>query len=178
MNAVRRKAIHEAMLRLADGDRSAFDVLLDELWPVILAFAERHLGKGADAEDVAQEVFYRICLRIAEFDSSRDALSWAFGIAHYEVLTLRRKRQRRREVYDEAALAERADPGDSQEGLLLHRELVLAFEQIVGALTEDDRHALGLVASAQPASATSATFRKRKQRAMERLRGLWRNFQW
>jgi DNA-directed RNA polymerase specialized sigma24 family protein len=56
MDAARRKAIHEAMVRLSDGDRAAFDVLLDELWPVIAAFAERGVGRGADAEDIAQEV--------------------------------------------------------------------------------------------------------------------------
>jgi DNA-directed RNA polymerase specialized sigma24 family protein len=58
MNAARRQAIHEAMVRLFDGDRTAFDVLLDELWPVIISFAERGVGRGADAEDIAQEAFY------------------------------------------------------------------------------------------------------------------------
>jgi len=59
MDAARRKVIHQAMVRLADGDRTAFDTLLDELWPVVLSFAQRGVGGGADAEDIAQEVFYR-----------------------------------------------------------------------------------------------------------------------
>src|SRR6187399_1720795 len=98
MHSTRRKAIHDAIVRLADGDRSALDALLDELWPVLLAFAERGVGRGADAEDVAQEAFIKICARTADFDRERDGLSWAFGIAHFEVLTHRRRRQRRREV--------------------------------------------------------------------------------
>jgi RNA polymerase sigma-70 factor, ECF subfamily len=104
MDTARRKTIHDTMVRLSDGDRSAFDVLLDELWPVVLSFAERGVGRGADAEDVAQEVFYRICSKIADFDRNRDGLSWAFGIASYEIMTHRKRRLRRREVHDETAL--------------------------------------------------------------------------
>src|SRR5690349_3291617 len=108
MDSVRRKAIHEAMVRLSDGDRTAFDVLVDELWPVLLSFANG-LGQRADAEDVAQEVFYKICSRISEFDRERDGASWAFGIASYEILTLRRRQQRRREVPDTSSIDEQVD---------------------------------------------------------------------
>jgi RNA polymerase sigma-70 factor (ECF subfamily) len=172
MNAARRQAIHEAMVRLSDGDRTAFDVLLDELWPVILSFAERGVGRGADAEDVAQEVFYKVCARIAVFDRERDAVSWVFGIAAYEVMTLRRKQKRRREVFDEASVAEQLDGAALQEEQLIAREITLAFEEAVGALTEEDRSVLGLVAGTT--NAEGATLRKRKQRALERLRGIWR----
>ncbi|WP_437907028.1 sigma-70 family RNA polymerase sigma factor [Sorangium sp. So ce327] len=173
MDAARRKAIHHAMVRLSDGDRTAFDVLLDDLWPVILSFAERGVGRGADAEDVAQEVFYKVCARIAEFDRSRDGLSWAFGIASYEIMTYRRRLQRRREVFDEASVAGQLDGSASQEEQLLAREIALAFEQAVGSLTEEDRVSLGLVDGTSDAA--GATLRKRKQRALDRLRGIWRH---
>lgn len=175
MDAARRKAIHDSMVRLSDGDRTAFDVLLDELWPVILSFAERGVGRGADAEDIAQEVFFRICARIADFDRARDGLSWAFGIASYEVMTHRRRQKRRREVHDEASLAAEIDGGASQEDALLQREVVLAFEHAVGALTKDDQLALGLASGGDLSGVPSATLRKRKQRALDRLRGLWRS---
>src|SRR5689334_13856541 len=129
MDAARRKSIHEAMVRLSDGDRAAFDVLLDELWPVILSFAQRGVGRGADAEDVAQEVFLRICARTADFDRSRDGLSWAFGIASHEVLTHRRRLQRRREVHDESSLAAKADEAVSQEDAIAMQEVRAALEQ-------------------------------------------------
>ena len=172
MDAARRKAIHEAMVRLADGDRTAFDVLMDELWPVILSFAERAVGRGGDAEDIGQEVFYRICARIADFDRSRDGLSWAFGIAHYEILTHRRRLQRRQETFDEGAIAAQVDGSAQQDEQLLTRELETAFAQAVGALTEEDRRALGLRES--QADAPGPARRKRKQRALDRLRGIWR----
>jgi RNA polymerase sigma-70 factor (ECF subfamily) len=174
MDTTRRKAIHDAMVRLADGDRSAFDALLDELWPVILAFVRRGVGQDADAEDVAQEVFVRICARIADFDRSRDGLSWAFGIASYEVMTWRRRAQRRREARDDDALEAERDGAASQEELLLATELGRAFEQAVGALTDDDRRALGLACGEAPQDVGGATLRKRRQRALDRLRAIWR----
>ena len=172
MDAARRRAIHDAMTRLADGDRTAFPVLLDELWPVILAFARRGVGIEADAEDVAQNVFFRICARASEFDASRDALSWAFGIASYEVMTHRRQVQRRREVQADDALPQMPDPADSQEEDLHRREVAAALEHALGGLSEDDRRALGLMEAT--ADVAGATLRKRRQRALDRLRGLWR----
>jgi RNA polymerase sigma factor (sigma-70 family) len=173
MNAARRTRIHEAMLRFADGDRSAIDPLLDELWPVVLAFAQRGVGRGADAEDVAQEVFFKICSRIGEFDATRDGLSWAFGIASYEVMTMRQRQRRRREVPD-TALAHAADAAVTQEQILLERELLLALEQAMGALAEVDRQALAPTFAAVKANASPA-HRKRKQRALGRLKALWRS---
>src|SRR5688572_24139065 len=87
MDSTRRSIIHAALVRLADGDRSAIEVLLSELWPVLLSFAERGVGQRADAEDIAQEAFLKICSRSADFDRTRDGLSWAFGIASYEIKT-------------------------------------------------------------------------------------------
>lgn len=174
MDADRRKIIHDAMVRLSDGDRAAFDVLLDQLWPVILAFAQRGVEHASDAEDIAQEVFFRICSRIADFDRSRDGLSWAFGIAGYEIKTHRRRRQRRREVRADASLTRQVDRGGSPEDLLIEREAGRAVERAVGALTEDDRRALGLLGASPPAPVAGATLRKRKQRALERLRNVWK----
>ena len=176
METPRRKAVHDAMVRLADGDRGAFDLLLDQLWPVVLSLARvRGVAQGADAEDIAQDVFMKICARIADFDRARDGLSWAFGIASYEILTHRRRRQRRREVDGAPALREVADPAASTEELLVRRELLTALEQAAGALSDDDRRLLGL----QPAPAgepgvPAATLRKRRQRALDRLRVVWR----
>lgn len=170
MDATRRKEVHEAMVRLADGDRTAFDVLVDELWPVIFSFAQRGLGQAADAEDVAQEVFYRISARIADFDRSRDGLSWAFGIASYEIMTHRRRTQRRREVRG-VELTSLVDGSASQEDRVITRELERALEQVVGALTDEDRESLGLRGDA---AVSGTTLRKRRQRALERLRGIWR----
>jgi len=169
-----RTIIHDALVRLSDGDRSALAVLLTELWPRLLAFARRGVSVGADAEDVAQEAFVRICARIGELDRTRDGFSWAFAIASYEVLTHRRRVQRRREVNADAPLAALRDQSASPEDVVLAHEIAAAFESAVGALTDDDRRALGLLAPPPPGQPLGPAHRKRRQRALERLRDVWR----
>lgn len=170
MEAMRREAVQQAMVRLADGDRNAIDVLVAELWPVLRAFAARALHGHADADDVAQESFFKVCARIHDFDRRRDGVAWAFGIAGFEVRTQRKKTQRRREVSDAPLRAEAAG-GPSPEAMLETKELEEALAQALGALTEADREALLESAADAPSPAAR---RKRKQRALERLRDLWR----
>lgn len=177
MDPGRRKLIHDALARLADGDRSAMGPLVAELWPVILAFAERGLPGSADAEDVAQEVFLKICSRISDFERERDGVSWAFAIASYEIMTVRRRRQRRREtasVFD-PAVELRAHDAPSQEEVAILAELNALVLAAAGTLSERDRRLLGLVEGAGD-GASQATLRKRKQRALDRLRAVWRRF--
>jgi RNA polymerase sigma-70 factor (ECF subfamily) len=169
-----RRAIHQAIIRLAEGDRSVMPALVKELWPVLLDFARRALPQAQDAEDVAQEVFLKLCARIADFDAQRDGVSWAFGIASYEVLTLRRKTLRRREAFAEAELAQRADSRPSQEEEALRVELEEALTHALGQISEADRVSLGWCL-ADPVPAIGAAARKRRQRALERLRTLWRS---
>jgi len=179
MDSTRRQIIHDAMVRLSDGDRSALPALCGALWPVMLAFAQRGWrgAAGPDAEDVAQQVFLRICERSAEFDPRRDALSWAFGIASYEILTLRRRRHRRREVGGFAWHAH-PDPSESQEETLMKRELSAAAQELLGELPAEDRALLGLSVETGDVLATPApspaALRKRRQRLLDRLRIAWR----
>lgn len=161
------------MVRLADGDRSAMNLLVSELWPVVLAFAKRGLGHEQDAEDVAQEVFLRICSRISDFDTTRDGLSWAFGIASYEIMTQRRRRTRRRELSGPHETDLELDPGASQEDIVIRAELAQAMTEIVGAMSDEDRESLGIDRDAA-AELPGPTLRKRRQRALDRLRVAWR----
>jgi RNA polymerase sigma factor (sigma-70 family) len=155
------------MYRLYEGDRSAFAPLADALWPVVLAFAQ---GADVEPEDVAQEVFLRLCTRMADYEPGRDAVSWVYGIARYEVLTQRKRRQRRREM-GEPALLFVADAAEGAEEELVQQDLVDRLTELVGQLTPEDRLALGLEGEV-PGGATQ---RKRKQRALDRLRALWRS---
>src|SRR6185503_749365 len=117
------------MARLADGDREAFHPVFVRLWPLLRAFVGRH-PPVADAEDAAQEALVKVFARAAEFDPARDALSWAFAIAAYEVKTARRKRQRRREEpgdpADLLAAAPAGGPSPEHEAMARERDHELA----------------------------------------------------
>lgn len=125
------------MVRLAEGDRGAFDAVFAGLWPELLAFVRGAMAGHPDAEDLAQRTLLKIFFRISEFDTSRDGVAWAFGIAIYEVRTLRRTRQRRREVSADAAIAG-VDGRPSPEAMLLESDLRRALAESLGELADGE----------------------------------------
>jgi RNA polymerase sigma-70 factor (ECF subfamily) len=164
--------LNRLMARLADGDRSAFPPVFRELWPRMRALCASLLKNRDDAEDAAQRAMEKVLTRAADYDPERPALAWALSIAAWECRTLARWRQRRAEISTEHAEgAERAPGADSAdaEETLLRAELERAALSALAELSETDRAAL-VAAFWQEAAAGGATARKRRQRAIERLR--------
>jgi RNA polymerase sigma-70 factor (ECF subfamily) len=162
--------LQELMVRLADGDRSAFPPVYATLWPVLRALTARHLPP-ADAEDAAQEALLRIFRRSAEFDPNRSALAWALGIARWEIRTARQRRRRRREEALTPAAGGAAP--ENPEETLLERDMVRMMEDTMGTLSPADLETLRLFRSGERAAVAAATFRKRVERAIQRLRAAW-----
>jgi RNA polymerase sigma factor (sigma-70 family) len=172
MNALQRRTVNEAMVRLAAGDREAFDTVFAGLWRDLLSFVRHAMPGHPEAEDLAQQTLLKIFFRISDFDTSRDGVAWAFGIAIFEVRTLRRKHLRRREVAADPAVS-LADTAPSPETLLLETDLYRALTEALGELTEADRSVLRPDGGA-PARISPAAWRKRRQRAVDRLRAIWK----
>jgi DNA-directed RNA polymerase specialized sigma24 family protein len=85
------------LMRLADGDRAAFDGVFAHLWPVVHSLAARYLP-AIDVEDAAQAALLRLFERASEFDPACDAVAWAIGLAMWEIRTVRRRWWRRRDT--------------------------------------------------------------------------------
>lgn len=157
---------------LAGGDRHVLDEVMALLWPVVRTFTGRLLAHDADADDAAQEALVKVFARMTDFDPDRDGLTWVLTIASFEVKTVRKRRSRRREVGDALLLKSedtRLDPLDQLEVTQVHAALVEA----VGELSAADQ--LILVGwLARDGEAASPAERKRKQRALDRLRTIWR----
>jgi RNA polymerase sigma factor (sigma-70 family) len=170
-----REALQRQLERLADGDRDAFHPVFVRLWPLLRGFAARCLPRD-EAEDAAQEALLRIFSRAAEFDRDRDALSWALGIAAYEIRSARRRRQRRSRREDRAddTLAGLADAGRSPEEAASAGELERALHAALAALRPGDAETLLAYARGERPDLPGPTFRKRVERALARLRGTWR----
>ncbi|MFL5247246.1 MAG: RNA polymerase sigma factor [Myxococcales bacterium] len=171
MDRSAREALQRGMCALADGDRSAFDAVFAALWPVLRRFAERALPDPAAAEDAAQSALLKVFSRAAEFDPSRDALSWVLGIAAYECRTVRKRRARRREDLT-AAPPEREPVAASPEELAIDADLQAAAAGILGSLRPVD--ATTLLAAARGQRQSTTLFRKRLERALSRFRKEWR----
>lgn len=171
MDRARREALQGDLARLADGDRDAFHPVFVCLWPLLRGFASRYLPAG-DAEDAAQEALVKVFARAAVFDARRDALHWTLGIAAYEIKTARRRRQRRRE--DGEPSAEIGDGRVGPEALAIAKEREDAIGAALALLDPADAATLRAYAAGDPPPVKGATFRKRVQRALARLRLAWR----
>jgi RNA polymerase sigma-70 factor, ECF subfamily len=158
--------INGLMTRLADGDRSVFTLVFNRLWGPTLRLCRSLLKNEADASDAAQDAMQKILQRAGDYDSSRPAMPWALAIAAWECRTLQRKRFRRREVLDDR---EHDRPGEDEEGAFVKRDLAQAALAAVGELSETDQETL--LATFADEAPSGATFRKRRERALTRLRG-------
>jgi DNA-directed RNA polymerase specialized sigma24 family protein len=171
VDRARRDVLQRDLARLADGDREAFHPVFVCLWPLLRGFAGRYLP-APDAEDAAQEALVKVFARAAVFDARRDALSWTLGIAAYEIKTVRRRRQRRRE--DGEPRVETGDGRADPEALAMARQREEAVQAAFALLDPADAATLRAYASGDPPPVSGATFRKRVQRALARLRLAWR----
>lgn len=127
------------------------------------------LGAGHDAEDATQEALAELFARASEYEPGRSALSWALTIAAWECRTVRKRRARARTT----ALADDAHESGSStpDAALEETELRAALEAAITDLRDDDRRVLDEVLEELRGD---ATFRKRKQRMLDRLRTLIR----
>jgi RNA polymerase sigma-70 factor (ECF subfamily) len=174
VDRVQREALQRDLARLADGDRDAFHPVFVRLWPLVRGFVGRHVPPG-EADDAAQEALVKVFARAAQFDPQRDALTWALTLAAYEIKTIRRRHLRRREAARPAddVLAGTADPAAGPEEIAMRRQREDAVAAALALLRPEDEATLRAYMTEEPPDVPGATFRKRVQRALLRLRTLW-----
>ena len=172
MDAIGKAALQRELTALARGDRTAFDPLFRRTWPLVRGFAASSLP-AAEAEDAAQESMLRIFSRASEFDPSRDALAWILGVSGWQIRTHRTRARRRREESDGAA-EDRPDRSASPEEEAIGRDLAEALDRALAQLPPGDAATLLAYARGERPDVPGATFRKRVQRALGRLRARWR----
>jgi RNA polymerase sigma-70 factor (ECF subfamily) len=98
-------------------------------------------------------------------------LPWALAIAAWECRTIARKRGRRREVAEQGI----GDAASAHaEHALVQRDLTEAAVAALGTLSDADRETLLATFWDEAAPASGTTLRKRRQRALQRLRKVFR----
>jgi RNA polymerase sigma-70 factor (ECF subfamily) len=161
------------MARLADGDRSAFSTVFTTLRPLLFGFARRLTRDPADAEDAAQQALLAVFEHAHRYDPAKDAAAWALAITAHACNAARRK-SRRVEALDDAESKWPA-PGADPETMAIDRDLTAAAEDVLGSLRSEDAATLEAVWRGERPPIAPAAFRKRVQRATERLRAAWRS---
>ncbi len=169
MDAAAKRTLHEQLLSMRDGDRRASETVFRALWPVCLGLARAALGHDADAHDAAQQGLMKLFAQVATFDDRRSGLGWALALVTWECRTIRRQRQRRREDVVDDAHDFVAVTVDAAASLARADDVALLVAALVRLDARDQQtlHAfLDGDAAGDPAS------RKRRQRAIDRLRAL------
>lgn len=167
--------LEHAMARLADGDRGAFHRVFSELWPIVRRYCLRALTSAADAEDAAQIALEKVFSEAGSYQAPKPVVPWALAIAAWECRTVRRRHQRAR--HDDVSAADRlVDPAALPPETLERRALYESARAILDELSPLDRETLYAAFSSEAderLTPSTATFRKRKERALERLRAAW-----
>jgi RNA polymerase sigma factor (sigma-70 family) len=170
-----RAELDRWMAAAADGDRAAIAPLFHALWPIVLGYATRLLGDRALAEDCAQDALVQLFGQLDRYDRERDALTWALTLATWRCRTARRRQPRRTALDDRGDATATAAALDGPS-LVEHRDLVRAALAALDALGPRDIETIAIaVTDADRAALTPATFRKRLERALSRLRTTWRS---
>lgn len=173
MDTAERRALQDAMVRLADGDRSAFSTVFAILWPLLSGFSRRLLRDPDAAEDVAQQALLKVFEHASRFDPSRDAASWAVAVAANECRAWRRRRGRSEPMTEPSM--DLPDPSPSPEARAVERAMLAAATETLGSLRSQDIATLAAAWRNDRPKASAVAFRKRLQRATERLRAAWRS---
>lgn len=171
--------------RLADGERQLFTPVFELLWPRVLTFARTLLPDPDDAEDAAQRAMARLFEQINEYRAGSSAASWALAITAWECRSLRRRhgravawlnKQQRAATSAGGAPLDATPPGADPEAEFALKEVLRAAEQVLGTLSDMDQQTLRAAWDDREHTGhvSGATFRKRYQRALERLRNRWR----
>lgn len=172
MDAATRSALSAHLRMLREGHRSAARPVFDLLWPTLMAFARRFGLSNEDAEDVVQRALFKVFERVSDYDPDLDGLTWVFALTVYEIRTLRRKKSRRRETSCEI-LEHALGAGADTHEVLATREVWENIEAALGTLSITDREAvLATLDTSDERERLDPAGRKRRQRAIERLRTL------
>ena len=112
------------------GDAACFEMLVRRYRRTVLAIAQRMTGNSDDAEDIAQQTFMKVFVKLSTFQGKSAFSTWLISIAMNEARMWRRKRSRSREFpafdinteQETEAPLEISDPRPDAESACLTRE--------------------------------------------------------
>ena len=154
------------IMRAKAGDEQAFEELMRQFERPILGLCTRLLGAGGEAEEAAQDVFFRFYQKLGGFDEERAVEPWLFRIAWNACRDRLRRRRPLVELTDNVATVAAqglliAELRDAIERLPDKERAALLLREVEGLETEEVAERLGI---------SAGTVRSQISRARARLR--------
>ncbi|WP_417317317.1 RNA polymerase sigma factor [Emcibacter sp.] len=146
INSERRRSDiedEELILRIGEGDRTAYKMLMERHLRLNLAFATRLLGNAHEAEDVMQEAFVRVWKHAGNWDPSRKTkfTTWFYRVVTNLCLDVKRKR---RPSVDLGEAVEIEDGGLGADGILEEKQRAGRIAEALERLPDRQKAALVL----------------------------------
>ena len=140
---------HALMVKIGDGDHSAFRALVERHQNPLVGTITKMLGNESDSEDIAQQVFIRIWKHAKRYKPDNKFTTYLYTIARNLVYNESRRRSRKRttstdQLADDHHLQFSADANHEPDNNLLESELRTAIDNAIQKLPENQRLAVVL----------------------------------
>lgn len=174
----------ELVLRVQQGDKAAFDVLVLKYQHKIIQLVNRYVKDTSEAQDVAQETFIKAYRAIGSFRGEAAFYTWLYRIAINTAkndLVARSRRQTNYQielqVVETCEHAPQLQDTETPESALLNQEILATIKKTIEGLPEEMRVAIILCefdglsyeAIAQAMDCPVGTVRSRIFRAREAI---------
>lgn len=132
--------------RALQGDRSAFTELIEMNQDRLFASMLQLTGSADEAEEVVQEAFIRVFVKLDTFQRNSQFFTWLYRIAFNSALTRRRRRKAgvSLEQARESSGLEVSDSGDEVDEPMLREERVNLVRKAMNMLSDEHRAILVL----------------------------------
>lgn len=141
----------ELVLRVQQGDKSAYDILVLRYQHKIIQLVNRYVKDHSEAQDVAQEAFIKAYRALGSFRGESAFYTWLYRIAintakNYLVARARRSSDQQVDVQDAEAIenAPQLQGLDTPERQLLGAEIAETIQAAIENLPEEMRVAIML----------------------------------
>jgi RNA polymerase sigma-70 factor (ECF subfamily) len=141
----------ELVLRVQQGDKSAYDLLVIKYQHRIIQLVNRYVKDPSEAQDVAQEAFIKAYRALGNFRGESAFYTWLYRIAintakNYLVSRSRRYSDYHVDVQDAEQVenAPQLKAMDTPENLLINDEIVAVIKSAIEKLPEEMKIAIML----------------------------------
>jgi len=136
----------ELVRKARDGDRTAFQDIVDKHKKMVYFLAWDFMGNHQDAEDVTQDVFIKVYLRFHKFNADAKFSSWLYRITvNASIDTLRKKNRKKEDLFEHFnSIGDTSQPWDGEEknnpdSQSEHRAVCSQIEQALNQLSHRER---------------------------------------
>lgn len=135
--------IKEAYLSFISGHENAFEYIIEEYKDTLIFFVMRYVKNITDAEDIVENVFFKLAVKKPKYKNSNKFSTWLYTIARNEAISFLRK-EKHRSSDDISEYENLADVENDIEASFVKEERNRFIHEALGKLPDAYREVLHL----------------------------------